>query len=111
MYSFTSGRRRHVSARKGLMSGRTVSSSPSRRETHRRVGARRMGPLRNLGELVRVAEEHVDLGGGSDRERIGERDLPALVDEQDVDGVVELLVRKQPRCAGEELELGIEQVV
>ena len=46
-----------------------------------------------------------------DRERVGERDLPALVDEQRVDVLVELLAREEARRARDELELRVEHVV
>ena len=67
------------------MSGRTVSSSPSRCCEHRRVRARRVRALRDLRELVRVAEQDEVSRRRADRERVGERDLPGLVDEERVD--------------------------
>ena len=52
---------------------------------HRRLRARRVDPLRDLRELLRVAEQDDVAGAGPERERVGERDLPGLVDEERVD--------------------------
>ena len=90
------------------MPGRTVSSLAEQMREHRRVRARRMRALRDLRELVRVAEQDEVARGRADRERVRERELPAFVDEQRVDVLVELLAREQERRAGEELELGVE---
>ena len=62
-----------------------------------------MRALRDLRELVRVAEQDEVPRRRPDRERIGERELPALVDEQRVDVLIELLAREQERRAGEQL--------
>ena len=45
-----------------------------------------MGALRDVGELLRVAEQDHRLRALCDRDRVGERHLSCLVDEQDVDG-------------------------
>ena len=78
---------------------------------HRRVRARRMRALRDLRELVRVAEQDEVARRRADRERVRERDLPALVDEQRVDVLVELLAREEERRAGKELELRVEHLI
>ncbi len=72
----------------------------------RRAGAFRMRPLRDLGELERVAEQHDVACGRSHRQRIGERHLPGLVDHQGVDrgrgAAVQALVGEEPGGSGEE---------
>ncbi len=75
---------------------------------HRRARARRMRALRDLRQLVRVAEQDDVPRRRPDREHVGERDLPALVDEQRVDVPVQVLAREEERRAGEELELLVE---
>ncbi len=92
------------------MSGRTVSSLAEQVREHRRVRARRVCALRDLRELVRVAEQHEVARGRPDRERVGERELTALVDEQRVDVLVELLAREQERRAREQLQLRVEHL-
>ena len=44
-----------------------------------------MRALRDLRQLVRVAEQDERARGGADREHVGERDLARLVDEEHVD--------------------------
>ena len=66
-----------------------------------------MRPLRHLGELDRVAEQDDVPRRSSHRQRVRERDLPRLVDEQVVDGAVQLGPCEQPRRAGEQPHLGI----
>ena len=75
---------------------------------HRRLGARRVRALRDLRELVRVAEEDEVPRRGADGDRVRERELPALVDEERVHVLVELLAREEPGRPREQLELGVE---
>ena len=76
---------------------------------HREPRALRVRALRDLRQLVRVAEQDERPRGRPDREHVGERELPGLVDEEhverplrrvDVDG----LAREGPRGARDELE-------
>ena len=46
----------------------------------------------------------------ADRERVGERDLSRLVDEEVVERAVELLAREEPGGAGEEVVVGVDEV-
>ena len=66
--------------------------------------------LRDLRELVRVAEEDDVARRVPDRDHVGERDLPRLVDDQRVEEALELLPHEEPRRAGDELQLLLEQV-
>ena len=59
--------------------------------------------LRHLRELHRVAEQDERPRARAERERVGERGLPRLVDEEVVERPVELLAREEPGRAGEEL--------
>ena len=52
---------------------------------HRGVAPAGMRSLDHLRELLRVADEHDVARGGAHRERVGERDLPGLVDEEVVE--------------------------
>src|SRR4051794_26998798 len=73
------------------------------------LGARWMRALERLVELLRVAEQ--DEAGTRARhgDDVGERDLPRLVDEQDVHRADHLRRRPQPRRPGGEVRLtGIE---
>ena len=47
---------------------------------HRVPGPGRVDRLGDLGELERVAEQDDVARGGAHRQRVGERDLPGLVD-------------------------------
>src|SRR3989442_95803 len=69
---------------------------------HRRAGPRRMRALRHLGELERIAEQDHVARGRPHRERVGQRDLPRLVDHERVDGAVEILVGEEPGRAREQ---------
>ena len=75
---------------------------------HREARALGVGALRDLWQLVRVAEENERAGGGADREDVGERELPRLVDEEHVERAlgrvdVDRLAGERPRGAGDEL--------
>ena len=62
-----------------------------------------MDALRHLRELHRVAEQDERPRARPERERVGERGLAGLVDEEVVELPVELLAREEPGRAGEEL--------
>ena len=85
MNAQSSGRRRQVS-RKIPRSGGTVTSSPSRCWSTESFASSGCDALRDLRELVRVAEEDEGARGRADREHVRERDLARLVDEEHVDG-------------------------
>ena len=70
-----------------------------------------MRALRHLRQLVRVAEQDEVPRRRPHRERVGERELAALVDEQRVDVPVDVLAREEERRAGDELELRVEHRV
>ena len=78
---------------------------------HRRLRARRVRALRDLRQLVRVAEEHEVPRRGADGDRVGERELPALVHEERVHVLVELRAREEPGRPREQLELVVEHRV
>ena len=59
--------------------------------------------LGDLRELLRVSEQDKIRGRESDGGSIRERELPGLVDEDDIELLVVLLAREQPRGAGYEL--------
>ena len=63
-----------------------------------------MRALRYVGELLRVAEQHEPAPGARDRQRVGERHLAGLVDEQHVDRPPHLLARPQPRRPRDEVD-------
>ena len=71
---------------------------------HRAPGAVGMGSLRDLRELQRVAEQDDVARGGAERERVGERDLAGLVDEEVVDAPgrssAARTARRCRRCSG-----------
>ena len=80
-----SGRRRQVSleeepalGRHGLVVAEQVLRAPT-------PSPLRLRALRDLRQLVRVAEEDEVARGRADRERVGERDLAGLVDEERVE--------------------------
>ena len=71
-----------------------------------------MGSLRDLWELVRVAEEHERASARACGEDVGEGELAGLVDEEHVDrplGSVEVggRARQRPDRAGDEVEGGV----
>lgn len=57
--------------------------------------------LRDVCELLLVAEQDDAIRGLGDGDRIGEGHLPGLVDEQDVDGAGLVLVRPIEQVLGE----------
>ena len=56
-----------------------------------------MRSLRDLRQLIGVAEEDQVARRGRHRHRIGERELPALVDEERVHVLVHVAAREEPR--------------
>src|SRR5207244_4066884 len=72
---------------------------------HRCSGIPGVHALRDLAELKRIAEQHEIAGRNSDRERVRERDLTGLVDEQVVQGPIHFLPGEEPRSAGDELHV------
>ena len=70
---------------------------------HRAPALAGMDALRDLRELQRVAEQHERPRARAQRERVRERDLAGLVDEEVVELPVELLAREEPGGAREEV--------
>ena len=105
MNAQTSGCMRQVSSRNRPRSGGIVASSPSRCSSTEAPAPSRVHALRDLRELLRVAEQDDVARGGADRERVGERHLARLVDEQVVERLVHLLAREEPRRAGDQLHV------
>ena len=70
---------------------------------HRRLALVRVRSLQHLAELLRVADEHEVPRRGAHRERVGERDLAGLVDEEVVELAVVLAVGEEPRRAAEQV--------
>ena len=70
-----------------------------------------MRALRHLRELVRVAEENEVPRGRADRDRIRQRELPGLVDEERVHVPGQLLAREQPRRSGDQVQVRVEHGV
>ncbi len=75
---------------------RCVSLLPEDVLERRDPAALRVAPLLRLLELLRVAEQHERPAGLGDGQRVGERHLPGLVDEEDVDALEHLLARPEP---------------
>ena len=69
-----------------------------------------MRSLRDLRQLVRVAEQDEVLRRRADGDRVRQRELAALVDEEDVEVPVELLPREEERRAGEQLHVLLEHL-
>ena len=59
--------------------------------------------LGDLRKLLRVSEQDKIRGRESDGGSIRERELPSLVDEYDIELLVVLFAREQPRGAADEL--------
>ena len=70
---------------------------------HGHARARRVDRLRDLGELLGIAEQDHVARARAHRERVGERDLAGLVDQQVVERLVHLLAAEQPRGPGHEV--------
>src|SRR5438552_1285760 len=59
--------------------------------------------LRDLGELEGITKQDEVAGGGSNGQRVRERYLAGLVDEEVVERLVHVLLCEQPGGAGDEL--------
>ena len=85
MYSQTSGCIRNERSRKSPMSSATVCAVAEEVLEHGAARVARVHALRHLRELHRVAEQHERLRARPERERVGERGLARLVDEEVVE--------------------------
>ena len=92
----TRGCIRKVTGRNRPRSAGSVRSAAEDVLEGRRAGAVGMDALADLGELVRVAEQDDRAGGGRAGQRVRERLLAGLVDEQDVERPIELRAGEQP---------------
>ena len=97
-------------SRKIPRSGGTVVSLAEQVPEHGGLRLVRHRALRDLRQLVRVAEQDEVPRRVADRDDVRERDLARLVDDQRVDEAGEVLAREEPRRARDELELLVEQV-
>ena len=75
----------------------------------RRLGAFRVGALRDLRQLVGVAEQDERARGPGHGAHGRERQLAGLVDEQDVDRVGHVVAGPEPAGAADDLELAARQ--
>src|SRR5262249_34135858 len=66
--------------------------------------------LRDLRQLVRIAEEHEVPRRMTDRDDVGERNLARLVHDQRVEEATEILASEEPRRAREALKLLVPQI-
>ena len=78
----TSGCIRQVCSRKRPRSAGPCLRFAEQVLEHREPARPRVGALRDLRELLRVAEQDDVARRGAERERVGERDLAGLVDEE-----------------------------
>jgi hypothetical protein len=69
------------------------------------IRSRRVRALQGLVELLRVAEQDQAARGRRDGEGVGQRDLPGLVHDEDVQGPREVLARPDPGRAAHDVEL------
>ena len=76
----------------------------------RRLRLVRHRALRDLRQLVRVAEQDEVARRMPDRDNVRKRDLPGLVHDQRVEEAGEVGAREEPRRARDELELVVQQV-
>ena len=81
----TSGCIRQVRSRNTPSAGRDRLAVAEQVLEHGHARAARVRALAHVGELLRVAEQHHPARGAGDRQRVGERHLARLVDEQHVD--------------------------
>ena len=72
---------------------------------HGHAGALRVDALRDLGELEGIAQEDHVPRGCAHGERVSERDLSGLVDDEVIELPIQLGPREEPGRAGEELDL------
>ena len=93
-------------SRKSPRSGGIVCVVADQVPEHGGAAAGGVRPLDHLVELLRVADEHEVPRGRAHRERVGERDLAGLVDEEVVERAVVLGAREEPGGAGGEVAVG-----
>ena len=106
-----SGWSRLVRSRKRPRSGGIVESLAEHVAQGRGLGAGRMRSLERLVELLRVAEQDEVTSRRGDGDRVGERQLPRLVDHEDVDRRGELGPRPQPGGSADDVHLaGSERI-
>lgn len=68
------------------------------------AGAHRVGALRRLGQLLRVAQEDDVVRRRAHGHQVGERHLPGLVDHEHVDGADHGVAGEEPRRAGHDVD-------
>ena len=85
-------------------SGGIVACSGEQVLERRRPGAVGVLALHRLRELLRITQQHQALRCVRDREHVGQRQLPGLVDDQDVDGLGESRAGEQPGRAGDDVD-------
>jgi hypothetical protein len=73
---------------------------------HRAAGTLGMNALSDVWELLRIAEKYDVLRSGADRERIGQRHLPGLIDEQILDTLLHAFASEEPGRAGDQVGIG-----
>ena len=91
-------------------SGGIVVSLAEQVLQHGHARARRVDRLPDLRELLGVAEQDQVARARAHRERVGERDLAGLVDEEVVERAVQLLAAEQPRRPGHEVVVAAGEV-
>ena len=67
------------------------------------AGVARMRALHHLRQLARVADQHDVAGAAPHRQQVGEPDLPRLVDDQRVEGALELRPAEQEGGAADDV--------
>ena len=77
---------------------------------HRCLGLLRLRGLRDLRQLIRIAQQDDVPRARAERDGVGQRDLTALVDDQRVERAVELLAREEPARTRDELVRGVTAV-
>ena len=74
---------------------------------HRHTHAAGMNPLRDVRQLLRIAQHDQVAGARTHRHRIRQRHLARFVDEQIVELPLHLFPGEQPRRAGDNLRVGL----
>ena len=100
---------RHVRSRNTPRSGGIVSASPSRCVEHRRGRCPADASPGHLRELLRIADEDDVARARRHRERVGERHLPGLVDEEIVERALVVGIGEKPR--GARRDVAVDDVV
>ena len=96
---------RKLRSRKTPRSSGIVGASPSRCSRTEAPVPGRVHPLGDLRELKRIAQEDQVAGRRAHRQRVGERDLAGLVDDEVVERAVQVWPREEPGRSGEELDV------